>query len=268
VTKVGNVLPMVEVADTAAARAGDALPPRAWAMLDLARAAGHAGARLTWCAGWTSVLREDSAKPRTAAGRPGRSTVDVVTQSLVLRVPGLLWVAWERPDGADDWGTPGVKMQGQVRVAAADGGGVRACTCAAAERLLRTRAKELVDRGAPLSPDGRAVRHDAGRAAAPTPRRDVRDVQHQGRPVGHQSEATGGCAVIVERAWSELTVGDGVLGRDGAWRRVTRAESGWVEVDGATAFPVPAGRVTSWDSMAAATALVATTLGGSEVAQD
>lgn len=71
--------------------------------------------------------------------------------------------------------------------------------------------------------------------------------------------------MIIERAWSELAVGDGVLGRDGVWRRVTRAESGWIEVDEETAFPVPAGRVTSWDSMAAATAVVAATLGGSEV---
>ena len=71
--------------------------------------------------------------------------------------------------------------------------------------------------------------------------------------------------MIAERAWSELTVGDGVLGRDGVWRCVTRVESGWIEVDGQTAFPVPAGRVTSWDSMAAATEAVAATLGGSEV---
>ena len=71
--------------------------------------------------------------------------------------------------------------------------------------------------------------------------------------------------MIVERAWSELAVGDGVLGRDGVWRRVTRAESGWIEVDGETTFPVPAGRVTSWDSMATAVSVVAATLGGSEV---
>ena len=140
-SKVGNILPMVEVLDTPAARTGGALPARAWAMLDLARAAGHAGARLTWCAGWTSVLREDPAKPATTAGKPGRSAVDVVTQSLVLRVPGLLWVAWERPADASNWVMPGAKMQGQVRVAPADGGGVRACTVAAAERLLRAQAK-------------------------------------------------------------------------------------------------------------------------------
>lgn len=140
-SKVGNVLPMVEVLDTPAARAGGALPARAWAMLDLARAAGHAGARLTWCAGWTAVLREDPAKPMTAAGKPGRSAVDVVTESLALRVPGLLWVAWERPAGASDWVMPGAKMQGQMRIAPADGGGVRACTVAAAERMLRAQAK-------------------------------------------------------------------------------------------------------------------------------
>ena len=71
--------------------------------------------------------------------------------------------------------------------------------------------------------------------------------------------------MIVERAWSELAVGDGVLGRDGVWRRVTRAESGWIEIDGEATFPLPAGRVTAWDSMTAATAVVAATLGGSEV---
>lgn len=72
---------------------------------------------------------------------------------------------------------------------------------------------------------------------------------------------------MTERQWSELAVGDGVLGRDGVWRRVTGAESGWIEVDGQTTFPTPAGRVTAWDSMAAAAALVTATLGGSEVAQ-
>jgi len=142
VSKVGNVIPMRELVDTFAARASGAAPDKAWAMLDLARAAGHADARLTWCAGWTSVLHDDPGKPLTAAGKPGRSAADVVTQSLVLRVPGLLWCAWERPDGAVAWAPPSAKMQGQVRINALGAARVATCTVAAAERMLRAAAKK------------------------------------------------------------------------------------------------------------------------------
>lgn len=140
-SKVGNVIPMRELVDTFAARASGATPDKAWAMLDLARAAGYGGARLTWCAGWTSVLRDDPAKPLTAAGKPGRSATDVVTQSLVLRVPGLLWCAWERPDGAATWAPPSARMQGQIRTNDPGGARVATCTVAAAEKALRAAIK-------------------------------------------------------------------------------------------------------------------------------
>lgn len=66
--------------------------------------------------------------------------------------------------------------------------------------------------------------------------------------------------------WSALIVGDGVRAPDGTWHRVTRAESGWIELDGTTAFPAPAGFVTAWDSaMAGAVEVVAANLGGVEV---
>jgi hypothetical protein len=132
---------MRELVDTLAARASGVAPDKAWAMLDLARAARYTGARLTWCAGWTSVLRDDPAKPLTAAGKPGRSAVDVVTQSLVLRVPGLLWCAWERPDGAAVWVPPSAKMQGQIRTSDPGGARVATCTVAAAEKALRAAIK-------------------------------------------------------------------------------------------------------------------------------
>lgn len=136
-SRVGNVIPMRELIDTPAARASGVAPAKAWAMLDLARAAGCANARLTWCAGWMTVLRDDPSKPLTAAGKPGRSATDVVGQSLVLRVPGLLWCAWERPDGAPAW----VPSSGQVRITDPGGARVVTCTVAAAERALRAAIK-------------------------------------------------------------------------------------------------------------------------------
>lgn len=92
---VGNLLPMAVVPDTAAARASGAFPAVAWEMLDDARARGR-DASLTWCLGWTLALVEDSRKPLTATGAPGKSRAATVTESLALRVPGLLWCAWER----------------------------------------------------------------------------------------------------------------------------------------------------------------------------
>lgn len=152
-SRVGNVIPMREVPDTPAARAsGQAAPAKAWAMLDLARAAGYAGARLTWCAGWGQTLREDPAKPPTAAGKPGRSAVDVVVASVVLRVPGLLWCAWEWPDGAPGWRPPSPRKPGKddrrkVTTATAGqirtgDGTVRPCTVAAAEQALRAAVRD------------------------------------------------------------------------------------------------------------------------------
>jgi hypothetical protein len=141
-TRAGNVIPMRELVDTRPARASGVAPAKAWAMLDLARAAGYADARLTWCAGWTSALRDDPGKPLTAAGKPGRSATDVVTQSLALRVPGLLWCAWERPDGAASWAPPSPKTQGQIKTI--DGRGVArvaTCTVAAVEKVLRAAVK-------------------------------------------------------------------------------------------------------------------------------
>lgn len=136
-SKVGNVIPMRELVDSPAARASGVAPVKAWAMLELARAGGCAGARLTWCAGWTSALRDDPSKPLTAAGRPGRSSVDVVTESLVLRVPGVLWCAWERPTGDATWKA----SAGQIRTE--DSGVVRVakCTVAGAEKALRAMVK-------------------------------------------------------------------------------------------------------------------------------
>lgn len=67
-------------------------------------------------------------------------------------------------------------------------------------------------------------------------------------------------------AWTALIVGDGVQAPDGTWHRVTRAEAGWIELDGATAFRAPDGYVTAWDSaMAGAVGVVAAHLGGVEV---
>lgn len=54
--------------------------------------------------------------------------------------------------------------------------------------------------------------------------------------------------MIGKSMWLALVVGDGVLAPDGTWHRVTRVEGGWIELDGTHAFPVPAGRVTAWDS--------------------
>lgn len=137
-SKVGNVIPMREVLDTPAARASGAAPAKAWTMLDLARAAGVEDARLTWCAGWTTALREDPAKPATAAGKPGRSSVDIVIESLVLRAPGVLWCAWERPMGEPDWKA----STGQVRTVSESGvARVARCTVAGAATVLRAMVK-------------------------------------------------------------------------------------------------------------------------------
>ena len=65
--------------------------------------------------------------------RPAKKARDVATESLALRVPGLLWVGWERIVGAGKWKPTG----GQMRRAASDGGGVARCTQAQATRALR-----------------------------------------------------------------------------------------------------------------------------------
>ena len=67
------------------------------------------------------------------------------------------------------------------------------------------------------------------------------------------------------RPWDALRVGDGVLDPAGVWHRVTRAEGGWIELDGVHAMPVPSGAVTSWDAMAAAVEVVASVLGGQAI---
>lgn len=68
------------------------------------------------------------------------------------------------------------------------------------------------------------------------------------------------------RPWSAVRVGDGVLDPAGVWHRVTRVESGWIELDGGHAMSVPAGSVTGWSASAAAmdaaVEVVAATLGG------
>ena len=128
----GNLIPMIEVPDTAAARAAGGLPRAAWDGLDLAHARGRA-ARLTLCVGWTTAMVEDPGAPATKTGRPGKRARDVATSSLVLRVPGLLWVGWERVIGAAAWKA----MGGQVRRATGDGGGVVRCTQTQAIRALR-----------------------------------------------------------------------------------------------------------------------------------
>lgn len=128
----GNIVPMIEVRDTAAARAAGGLPAAAWDGLDLARAAGRA-ARLTLCVGWTTAMVEDPGAPATKTGRPAKKARDVATESLALRVPGLLWVGWERIVGAGKWKPVG----GQMLRAASDGGGVARCTQAQATRALR-----------------------------------------------------------------------------------------------------------------------------------
>lgn len=74
--------------------------------------------------------------------------------------------------------------------------------------------------------------------------------------------------MIATIEWASLIVGDGVQAPDGTWHRVTRAEAGWIELDGAMAFRTPAGYVTAWDSaMAGAVALIAADLGGVEACQ-
>jgi len=65
-----------------------------------------------------------------------------------------------------------------------------------------------------------------------------------------------------------MRVGDGVLDPAGAWHRVTRVESGWIELDGVHTMRVPAGSVTSWDAMEAAAEVVAGVLGGVEVPRE
>jgi hypothetical protein len=67
---------------------------------------------------------------------------------------------------------------------------------------------------------------------------------------------------VSARPWGALQAGDGVLDPAGVWHRVTRVESGWIELDDAHAMPIPAGAVTSWDAMAAAVEIVAGVLGG------
>ena len=175
-SKVGNVIPMRELVDSPAARASGVAPVKAWAMLELARAAGCAGARLTWCAGWTSALRaradatpeettacpmsgeptdepsgipavcpgcETKRKPRKSGvwprhgGNGGREEVDIVTESLALRVPGVLWCAWERPMGEASWKA----SAGQIRTEGSGGARVAKCTVAGAEKALRATVK-------------------------------------------------------------------------------------------------------------------------------
>jgi hypothetical protein len=67
--------------------------------------------------------------------------------------------------------------------------------------------------------------------------------------------------------WAALAVGDGVQSdTDGAWHEVTRVESGWIELDGERAFPVPAGECWGWGrALAQAAAVVSAHLGGVEV---
>jgi len=66
--------------------------------------------------------------------------------------------------------------------------------------------------------------------------------------------------------WAALAVGDGVRSPDGAWHEVTRVEGGWIELDGATALPIPAGECWGWDrALAQAAAVVSAHLGGVEV---
>ena len=132
----GNIVPMREVPDDGATRATGALPPVAWELLDLARAAGLA-ARLTWCVGWTAVLEPDGSGELTATGKPRRAEVDRPMHSLVLRVRGLLWVGWEnvigQVDGRDvprGWEPVCGQLLGPDRI-------VRQCTQTAARRLLK-----------------------------------------------------------------------------------------------------------------------------------
>ena len=132
----GNIVPMREVPDDGATRATGALPPVAWELLDLARAAGLA-ARLTWCVGWTAVLEPDGSGELTATGKPRRAEVDRPMHSLVLRVRGLLWVGWEnvvgQVDGRDvprGWEPVRGQLLGPDRI-------VRQCTQTAARRLLK-----------------------------------------------------------------------------------------------------------------------------------
>jgi hypothetical protein len=166
----GNIIPMIEVPDTAAARAAGGLPAAAWDGLDLARARGRA-ARLTLCVGWrvhrvpgeaigggpagtcpgtgaaveavagakkaacpacevaVKVRKDGALSKHSVPSHPGRD-VPAPTQSLALRVRGLLWLAWERRVGSDGaWTSVG----GQV----VHGGGTP-CTQTQAFRILES----------------------------------------------------------------------------------------------------------------------------------
>lgn len=172
----GNIVPLREVPDDGATRATGALPPVAWELLDLARAAGLA-ARLTWCVGWTRVIEvrpdalpgsevdcemsgeasderpgdsvvcpgcETKRKVRIDGTWPkhgfkgGRHKVDRATHSLVLRVRGLLWVGWENVVGQDAQGRDVPRGWTPVRGQLLGPDRIiRQCTQTAARRLLK-----------------------------------------------------------------------------------------------------------------------------------
>lgn len=134
-----DLTPMVDISSDESwemwARRYMGLPAAAWAMLDQARDAGH-DARLTYCVGLTDILVPTGmVDPRT--GRVKRARRGAHTQSLCLRVQGLLWIGWDRPEGRD-WST----VKGNLRIVETDAEGretayIRLCTHTQAKRLIK-----------------------------------------------------------------------------------------------------------------------------------
>lgn len=109
------------------------LPAQSLVLLAAARNGGRE-ARLTWACGWGRRLvvvgyDED--------GTPEKRFVACPVESLVLRVPGVLWVGWERLQYEDAKGpAPWKPVKGQVIDASAPGG-VRLVTQTEAGRILK-----------------------------------------------------------------------------------------------------------------------------------
>lgn len=136
----GCITPAVRVPVDLLDAAGRAhLPAQSLALLAVARNAGwkRFEPHLTWALGWGRRLTvvgydEDGAPEKRFVGCP--------VESVVLRVPGVLWVGWERLQHEDTGGrradVPWKAVKGQVLDATAPGG-VRLVTQTEAARILK-----------------------------------------------------------------------------------------------------------------------------------
>jgi hypothetical protein len=130
----GCITPAVTVPVEQLDDAGRAhLPAQSLVLLAAARRK-RPTSRLTWACGWgrrLTVVGHDE------DGKPEKRFVGCPVESLVLRVPGVLWVGWERPQHEDASGpAPWKPVKGQLIDASAPGG-VRLVTQTEAGRILK-----------------------------------------------------------------------------------------------------------------------------------